>query len=414
MFVSRRLQYCPFYNAKRFLSNEIKEVLSTRLAPPAGFNGNQQLSAISKNLNALNLDLFVNNLNPQEDRSSSILDLLTQIRSSRLANTCLESTHFGVVQHLLDNTSLQELVQILLDRPKYGVFLDNFTGFVVTANLHNDKEYALALPLVLKLVLLDELDSAFIQAFCVKSSLVELKKLLTQETEKVEEVQATGGKKQEQKVRVHFLRNPLEYDIKDDIGKSLLKIAPKNLTGETKDNAQLLGYVLTKRFDDLEKFLSSYPSNISTDVLEICKQFLTNCNQSEISQKVERIGMEKKSSKSLEEQIDAMLNQKLPEESKLLAEKQKQIFPTWQKLREEKKKQIEKEISELERKENVEKITKEIESKQQLLWFFEEEDKLDLDIYKKRVYYPKRWFGKKKKPRVLDEHYVPPQIRKIN
>uniref|UniRef100_A0A1I8NNZ1 Mitochondrial 28s ribosomal protein s27 n=1 Tax=Stomoxys calcitrans TaxID=35570 RepID=A0A1I8NNZ1_STOCA len=414
MFGVQRLRALPVCRvSKRLLSNEIKEVLSTRLPPPAGINGNQlQLAVISKNLNALNLDLFVNNLNPNEDRSSNILDLLTHIRSSRLANTCLESTNFGVVSHLLDNLSLQELVPILVDRPKYGIFLDNFTGFAVTESLHNEKEYELALPLVLKLVSLDELDSAFIQGFCVKSSIVALKKMLTKEAEPAEEVKAPAGKKQEQKIRVHFIRNHLEHDIKMDIGKSLLKIS--TIAGEMKDNTQLLAHVLTKRYENMDKLLSSFPSSITSDVLEICKELLTRANQTEICNKLEAIAAEKKSSKSLEELLDVFLSEKIAIEAKQLAEKQKQLFPTWQKLREEKKEMIEKEISVMERKETVEKIKNEIENKKQLLWFFEEEDKLDLEIYKKRVFYPKRWFGKKKKPRVLDEHYVPPQIRKIN
>lgn len=36
---------------------------------------------------------------------------------------------------------------------------------------------------------------------------------------------------------------------------------------------------------------------------------------------------------------------------------------------------------------------------------------MDLEIESKKVYYPKRWFGKKKKPRVIDEGYIPPEIR---
>lgn len=211
MFLSQRLRVYPLYLnvTKRLLSNEIKEVLNTRLEPPPGINGNQlQYAAVSKNLNALNLDLFVNNLSHNEDRSSNVLDLLTHLRSSRLANTSLESTYFGVIRHLLDNISLQELVQILVDRPKYGVFLDNFTGFAVTSALHNEKEYDLALPLALKMVLLDGLDSAFIQTFCVKSSLAELRKDLANETtQEAEETKKPVGKVQEVRFHLKLLAN---------------------------------------------------------------------------------------------------------------------------------------------------------------------------------------------------------------
>uniref|UniRef100_A0A1I8M0S6 Mitochondrial 28S ribosomal protein S27 n=1 Tax=Musca domestica TaxID=7370 RepID=A0A1I8M0S6_MUSDO len=417
MLASQRLRVCsPLYLnlSKRLISNEIREVFNTRLEPPAGINGNQlQLSVISKNLNALNLDLYVNSLGQHEDRSSTIVDLLTHIRSSRLANSCLESTNFGVVRQLLDNVSVQELVPILIDRPKYGIFLDNFTGFAVTSALHSEKEYLLALPLALKLVLLDDLDSVFIQQFCAKSSLAELKKQLLEENATAEEPKAPVGKVQEQKVRVHFIRNPSEYDIKNDISKSLLKMSSKVFAGEAQDNAKILGYVLGKRFNDLEKSLSSITSGICPDVFEISKAFLIRCEQTDMVAKLESAASKKKGSKNFEELLDSLLEESVTKEAKTLAERQKELFPTWQKLREEKKKALEKEIADMERKETIEKLQNEIETKKQLLWFFEEEDKLDLEIYKKRVFYPKRWFGKKKKPRVLDEHYVPPQIRRI-
>lgn len=184
MFVRPKLFVCPTYVniSKRLLSNEFKEVLNTRLEPPAGINGNQlQLAVVNKNLNALNLDLFVNNLTQYEDRRSAVLDMLSNIRSSKLANSCLDSTNFAVVRHLLDNSSIQEVVPILVDRPQFGIFLNNFTGFAVTQTLHHEKEHELALPLSLKLVLLDELDSIFIQTFCAKCCLSSLKKEISAE-----------------------------------------------------------------------------------------------------------------------------------------------------------------------------------------------------------------------------------------
>lgn len=52
-----------------------------------------------------------------------------------------------------------------------------------------------------------------------------------------------------------------------------------------------------------------------------------------------------------------------------------------------------------------------MEAEEQRLWFFENEDQIDLKIDSKQVRYRKRWFGKKKKPRVIDEGYIPPEIQ---
>lgn len=57
-----------------------------------------------------------------------------------------------------------------------------------------------------------------------------------------------------------------------------------------------------------------------------------------------------------------------------------------------------------------ERTSKDLEMEEKKLWFFENEDQIDLEIDSKVVRYPKRWFGKKKKPRVIDEGYIPPEI----
>lgn len=58
----------------------------------------------------------------------------------------------------------------------------------------------------------------------------------------------------------------------------------------------------------------------------------------------------------------------------------------------------------------IERRTADMERDEQRLWFFENEDQLDLQIDGKQVTYPRRWFGKRKKPRVVDAGYVPPEI----
>lgn len=53
-----------------------------------------------------------------------------------------------------------------------------------------------------------------------------------------------------------------------------------------------------------------------------------------------------------------------------------------------------------------------MEAEERKLWFFDNEEQINLEIEGKRVYYPKRWFGKKKVPRKVDENYIPPDVDK--
>ncbi|TMW50473.1 hypothetical protein DOY81_004469 [Sarcophaga bullata] len=398
--------------SKRLISKEVRQVLNTRLDSPDETNGNQiQLAVVSKNLNALNLDLFVNNLSQFEDRRSTILDLLTNLRTSKLANTCLESTHFAVVRHLLENSTIQEVVPILADRQQYGIFLNNFTGFAVMETLHNEKEYVLGLQLVLKLVLLDELTSVFVQAFCVKSIIESLKYDLLSDTLKDDKSTAIlKGKIQEKKVRVKFLRNEHDIQPNHEMGKAILKIASKILKDSARDNALILGYALSENYSELEKIINTGAIEINEDIGEICKELFSRANKSEFLIKVEKMATKQ----SFLKFIDGLLENAAVGEASKLAEKQMELLAIWQEIRQKSKSDVEKEISTKERIENIERTKSEISNKKELLWFFNYEDKIDLEIYNKRVYYPKRWFGKKKKPRIVDEHYVPPQIRRIN
>jgi small subunit ribosomal protein S27 len=65
----------------------------------------------------------------------------------------------------------------------------------------------------------------------------------------------------------------------------------------------------------------------------------------------------------------------------------------------------------IKRLEDIEKIQDEMNVKEKKLWFFENRSKIELEIQKKhRLYYPKKWYGKKKTPRSIDENYVPPEV----
>lgn len=82
----------------------------------------------------------------------------------------------------------------------------------------------------------------------------------------------------------------------------------------------------------------------------------------------------------------------------------------WEKVREAKlQEQLEK--LELSRKEKERKaredIIKDIDEK---IWFFDNEEKVDLKIENKKKLFPKRYFGVKKKSKTIDKGYVPPEI----
>lgn len=61
---------------------------------------------------------------------------------------------------------------------------------------------------------------------------------------------------------------------------------------------------------------------------------------------------------------------------------------------------------------DIQAAKEELLEKEKELFFFENEDKLDIMIENKRVRYPKKWLGKKKPKRLVDAEYIPPEIEK--
>uniref|UniRef100_A0A1B0A7P8 Uncharacterized protein n=1 Tax=Glossina pallidipes TaxID=7398 RepID=A0A1B0A7P8_GLOPL len=396
--------------SSRCISNELRKVFHTRLDNTNVLNQSQfQLAYLRKNINEFNLDVFLNNLSQYDDRRSAILDLLSGLRASKLANKTLESTQFAAVRYLLENCSLEELVAILTDRLQYGIFLNNFTGFAVLQSLYKEKEYKLGLPLVLKLILHDGLDSSFVGAFCVKSCFMVLKHNFEEVHQR--ELESSSGK--EERMRVKFLRNPLIIDKHTEMGKALLKIDKHCFSDPMRESVSILGLVLSKRFADLEKIVENKSYRLYEDVYIICLEFLKKHNQ-EFYHKFTKSFDQRVQKQSFEHDLDMLLKELLVKEEPSIIKCQQELFRLWQEKCEFARQTVQKESNEKERKMHIGKVLNEISTKEKHLWYFDREDHIELQIYNKRVFYPKRWFGKKKKPRSIDEDYVPPEIRRIN
>lgn len=82
----------------------------------------------------------------------------------------------------------------------------------------------------------------------------------------------------------------------------------------------------------------------------------------------------------------------------------------WEKVREAKlQDQLEK-LEEM-RKEKERKVREDIiKDLDEKIAFFDNEEKIDLQIENKKFLFPKRYFGKKKVSKTVDKAYIPPEI----
>lgn len=217
----------------------------------------------------------------------------------------------------------------------------------------------------------------------------------------------------QERVRVKFLRSPLIIDKHAEMGKALLKIDKHCFSDLTLESVSILGLVLSKRFTDLEKILENKSYRLYEDVYIICLEFLKKHNE-EFYHKFNKSFDQRVQKQSFEHDLDMLLKELLVKEEPSIIKCQQEVFRLWQEKCEIARQTVQKESNEKERKMHIGKALNEISTKEEHLWYFDREDHIELQIYNKRVFYPKRWFGKKKKPRSIDEDYVPPEIRRIN
>ncbi|EDW55896.1 GM17853, partial [Drosophila sechellia] len=221
-----------------------------------------------------------------------------------------------------------------------------------------------------------------------------------------------------EKVRVKFIRNypddASENTEEKKLGRAMVRLGSgEGSLKELKQNVALLGYVLSGQVPEASSFLASNPAALHKETLSVAQSIVESLKL-EGSEELLKSLQEavEKSSKSnaiqslLENSVKASVQKFEP---KLLADYGESYQEWAKKFEAAVQRQLELQTVE-ERKASIQKTLSELEAKRQNLWFFENRDDIDIQIYKKKVYYPKRWFGKKKKPKAADTFYVPPTI----
>lgn len=92
-------------------------------------------------------------------------------------------------------------------------------------------------------------------------------------------------------------------------------------------------------------------------------------------------------------------------------EEQCKVYKEWET---QKQRLLQEQLDELIRQQRLAKVQLEKEAllkREETLFFFDNEEKWELAIKKKRVLYRRRYFGKRKKPRVTDDNYIPPEVK---
>ncbi|XP_075212403.1 uncharacterized protein LOC142319243 [Lycorma delicatula] len=382
--------------------------------------------------NGLDIDLFVNSI-VDNSHIEEVEDVIHKLRLSPEAMNLLPSTQHAFIRIMLSFGNVDELLRVLDDRLNYGIFMDDYCCILLLNKFLKEENFKNAA----KVAAIQMVQEDFSHPLVKYMSLFACHKYILNPapwiSEQTEPEEKDEDDEEEIKLRVRYIRNPYfddHFDLRDPnhlVGKTLWMIG-----NETPDvlgrSYTLLGYVLHDKWDKLEKYINSLLDSKDTptiykDCISLISKFVEEnkgSEQSEVIKNEEQLNVllsKLKASNSLssEDFLKATEN-KMKEVVKELetksTEDQNKVYEDWEKFRE---RLVNEHIENMKREKTLQEIEaskQKIKEKEEELFFFDNESKLDLMIEKKTITPSIKWRGKIKKKRAVDAEYVPPEIEK--
>ncbi|KAH8272942.1 hypothetical protein KR018_011689 [Drosophila ironensis] len=371
--------------------------------------GPAKLAGSGNAVTNLDLDLFVN----PDHRPMDLVDRLAKLRKQKEAS--LVPLFPGVlVKQLIDSTNPQEAISILRNPTQYGLFVDQFSGcFLMDVLLHNGHAVEAAQVAAL-LVERGLCNNELVEALVLQSFYGFAKDFKPSQPEPQDKPAPKAS--DVEKVRVKFIRNYPE-DVGQNseekkLGRAMIKIGlGDGSLKELKQNIALLGYVVSGQLNEASSFLSHNNQAFFKATLAAAQTAVEGLKDAEgLANSLKELQDKSTKSQDFAQELENSVKSRAQKHEPKLLTDYGDSYQEWVKHFET---AVEKQLqaqSLLARKENITTTLSALEARRQNLWFFENKDDIDIQIFKKKVTYPKRWFGKKKKPKAVDTFYVPPNI----
>lgn len=381
-----------------------------------------------KKISAIDVDIYANKIT--DDRHmDEIADLLQKLRKTPEATNLFDSTQHALIMNYIDNNNMESLVHILDNRQNFGVFLDYYTANILLDKLIQEKNFKLGARFATIFALQEEFENPITVMMSLYTSYKFLGNLetfddLVKKPEEEPEVVKPKKKKEEIKIRIPYIINPYfddHFDLKNTnhlLGKTFLYLADEvQSSNETLANSlKLLGYALYEKFEDGNSFLEkAKQGTFFKEPVDFVKSFAEKVENLDANEPAKKFFETVATLSSLKEEkvddlIENLMKNAVKEQEVKDIEQQKKVYLSWIEERETKLNDEISRLNRIQRLLNVEKVQEDLQAEEKKLWFFEKEDSIDLEIQGKKVFYPKRWFGKLKKPRAVDENYIPPDV----
>ncbi|KAK1130707.1 hypothetical protein K0M31_018820 [Melipona bicolor] len=382
-------------------------------------------------VSAVDVDIFANTVKSKE-QTEELLNILERLRKSAETTNTLDSTHHAVIRYLFDNDCTQELMNVLHNRLKYGIFPDHVCYNMLMDEYIKKEDYASAAKIAVLPMLQEDTDHLITNALSVYAchKYLENPDAWQKPPEPVEDT------KEEIKIRVRYLRNPFfddHFDLTDPfdlVGKTL------GFQGRFMNNAlgrtcQLRGLILYKKYQDASNSIKQWLNEVEGDVLysevfELIekdkeKVFKEEAAANEFERLMSEVSVLKGKTLCKDSLIEALKNNiksAVEKQHDIDVNEQLQKYTEW----EEKRnlildKQIEL-INQKAKRLEIRKLKEEMKRQERYLTFFENEEQIELEIEKIETQEKKEMdkvlkiHGAEEKLKKLkgEEEYIPPMI----
>nr|XP_022903939.1 28S ribosomal protein S27, mitochondrial-like [Onthophagus taurus] len=323
-------------------------------------------------ISAIDVDIFANAVK-EDTYIEELLDLVHKLRLSADTQNTLNSTSHAVIRYLNNTNNDEVLLRVLDDRLNYGIFLDYHIANLLMFDYYKKGLFANGARVAANLMLQEEFESPL----SINLGLLNCYNYLKDpkgwpELEKIEEPE------EEVKIRVKYLRNPFDDDHFDltapnkIIGKTLITFT-KNPESVLEKSLHLLGLILYEKLDKSKDF-SNKLDKIHSDILKLIP------DDNEIKKFFVEIPQDS-------EDVQTLLEQRVKDSERKMGERdisnQCDLYNKW--IEERKKSLLEQNerIRSEQRLLDVETLKKDLQERETKLWFFENEEKIELEILAK-------------------------------
>ncbi|XP_012255925.2 uncharacterized protein LOC105685982 [Athalia rosae] len=372
---------------------------------------------------AVDVDILANVVSTESQEIDELVDILYKLRMSAETTNTFDSTHHAVVRCFLEADRIEELISMLHDRLNYGLFPDHFALNILMDSLIKKKDYVSAARVASLLMFQEDTQNPISNIIAIYAS----HKCIDNFGNWREPEPVVDTSKEIVKVRVGFLRNPYfddHFDLQKPahiVGKTLYFFG-KHFGDSLGRSYQLIGLILYGKYNAAAHLIKEWTQKgiqqvVYEDAIKIVENELSKIPEGEVNDEVKDFTVALEGFKkcdlvkeNLEEAIEKKVREVIAEQADRDISLQLQNFDDWEKKRQS---VLNEQLAELDRQERLAKVAaikKELSEREQLLTFFENEDEIDLTIDSKKPKYTRKPIGKKRKPKSVNENYIPPEM----